>query len=105
MIQLTRSYEEVKAALEECLGVMANTDGRKRKQVEEDRQAEEQASLQLKDAEALVIIDVSHRYRQLIEARKELEAATAFAVCCAAVGGTLLCANWRANLGDRGHSL
>lgn len=35
VIQSTRSYEEVKAALEECLGVMANTDGRKRKQVEE----------------------------------------------------------------------
>jgi hypothetical protein len=103
VIQSTRSYEEVKAALEECLRVMANTDGRKRKQVEEDRQAEEQASLQLKDAEALVIIDVSHRYRQLIEARKELEAATALqsaarkweALCYAQIGG----------LGDRGHSL
>jgi len=59
------------------VGVQMNWDvfdwGRKRKQVEEDRQAEEQASLQLKDAEALVIVDVSHRYRQLIEARKELE--------------------------------
>jgi outer membrane protein TolC len=51
--------------------------GRKRKQVEEDRQAEEQASLQMKDAEALVIVDVSHRYRQLMEARKELEVTTA----------------------------
>jgi hypothetical protein len=77
---------------------MANTDGRKRKQVEEDRQAEEQASLQLKDAEALVIIDVSHRYRQLIEARKELEAATALqsaarkweALCYAQIGGLTL---------------
>ena len=63
------------------VGVQMNWDvfdwGRKRKQVEEDRQAEEQASLQLKDAEALVIVDVSHRYRQLIEARKELEVTTA----------------------------
>ena len=62
------------------VGVQMNWDvfdwGRKRK-VEEDRQAEEQASLQLKDAEALVILDVSHRYRQLIEARKELEVTTA----------------------------
>ena len=63
------------------IGVQMNWDvfdwGRKRKQVEVDRQAEEQASLQLKEAEALVIVDVSHRYRQLIETRKELEAATA----------------------------
>jgi len=63
------------------VGVQMNWDvfdwGRKRKQVEEDRQAEEQASLQMKDAEALVIVDVSHRYRQLMEARKELEVTTA----------------------------
>src|SRR5215471_2052345 len=62
------------------VGVQMNWDvfdwGRKRKQVEEDQQAEEQASLQLKDTEALVIVDVSHRYRQLIEARKELEVTT-----------------------------
>ena len=62
------------------VGVQMNWDvfdwGRKRKQVAEGRQAEEQASLQLKDAEALVIIDVSHRYRQLLEARKELEVAS-----------------------------
>jgi len=61
------------------VGVQMNWDvfdwGRKRKQVQENRQAEEQASLQLKDAAALVIIDVSHRYRQLLEARKELEVA------------------------------
>jgi outer membrane protein TolC len=64
------------------IGVLMNWDvfdwGRKRKQVDEDRQAEQQASLQLKDAEALVIVDVSHRHRQLIEARKELEAATSW---------------------------
>jgi len=62
------------------VGVQINWDvfdwGRKRKQVEEDQQAEEQASLQLKDTEARVIVDVSHRYRQLIEARKELEVTT-----------------------------
>jgi len=61
------------------VGLQMNWDvldwGRKRKQVDERRQSEEQASLQLKDVEAQVIIDVSHRYRQLIEARKELEVA------------------------------
>ena len=54
--------------------------------------------MQLKDALALVIIDVSHRYRQLIEARKELEAATALqsaarqweALCYAQIGGLTL---------------
>jgi len=61
------------------VGIQVNWDvfdwGRKRKDVEEKRQAEEQASLQLKDAEAAVIIDVSHQYRRLVEARKELEVA------------------------------
>jgi outer membrane protein TolC len=60
-------------------GVQMNWDvfdwGRKRKDVEEKRQAEEQASLQVKDAEAAVIIDVSHQYRRLVEARKELQVA------------------------------
>lgn len=63
------------------VGVQMNWDvfdwGRKHKQVEEGRQAEEQASLQLKEVEALVTVDVSHRYRQLIEARKEVEVTTA----------------------------
>jgi outer membrane protein TolC len=49
--------------------------GRKRKELKQKRQAEEQASLELKEAEALVIVDVSHQYRRLIEARKELEVA------------------------------
>jgi outer membrane protein TolC len=49
--------------------------GRKRSQLREMRQAEDQALLELKEAEALVIVDVSHQYRRLIEARKELEVA------------------------------
>lgn len=61
------------------VGIQMNWDvfdwGRKRKDVDEKRQAEEQTSLQLKDAEAAVIIDVSHQYRLLVEARKELEVA------------------------------
>jgi outer membrane protein TolC len=61
------------------IGIQVNWDvfdwGRKRKQVEEKHRAEEQASLELKDAESLVIVDVSHQYRRLVEARKELEAA------------------------------
>src|SRR5262245_55362230 len=61
------------------VGIQVNWDvfdwGRKRKQLQEMRQAEDQALLQLKEAEALVIVDVSHQYRRLIEARKELEVA------------------------------
>lgn len=50
--------------------------GRKRQQLNEKRQAEDQASLELKDAEALVAIDVSHQYRRLNEARKEVDVAS-----------------------------
>ena len=61
------------------VGIQVNWDvfdwGRKRKQLQEMRQTEDQALLQLKEAEALVIVDVSHQYRRLIEARKELEVA------------------------------
>jgi len=61
------------------VGIQVNWDvfdwGRKRKQVEEKHRAEEQASLELKDAESLVIADVSHQYRRLVEARKQVEAA------------------------------
>ena len=51
--------------------------GKKREQVEIKRQAEAQAALELKDAEALVMVDVGHQYRRIIEARKELELARA----------------------------
>jgi outer membrane protein len=51
--------------------------GKKRDQLEIKRQAEAQAALELKDAEALVMVDVGHQYRRIIEARKELELARA----------------------------
>lgn len=60
-------------------GIQMNWDvfdwGRKRRKVDEARLSEEQASLQLKDAEAAVVIEVTHRYRQLAEAKKEVEVA------------------------------
>ena len=60
-------------------GIQMNWDvfdwGRKRKKVDEARSSEEEASLQLRDTEAAVIIDVTHRYRQLVEAKKGVEVA------------------------------
>ena len=51
--------------------------GRKRRQAEEKRLAEEQASLDAEDTEARIIVEVAHQYRKLIEARKGLEVAQA----------------------------
>jgi outer membrane protein TolC len=51
--------------------------GRKRKQAEEKRLAEDQALLDVEDTEARIIVEVAHQYRKLIEARKELEVAQA----------------------------
>lgn len=51
--------------------------GRKRKQAEEKRLTEEQASLDVSDVEAQIIVEVAHQYRKLIEARKEVEVAQA----------------------------
>src|SRR5947209_16306234 len=51
--------------------------GRKRKQAEEKRLAEEQASLDENDIEAQINVEVAHQYRKLIEARKEVEVAQA----------------------------
>jgi outer membrane protein TolC len=63
------------------VGVQVNWDifdwGRKRKQVEEKRLMEEQASLDLRDVQDEVVIDVRRHYRKLIEARKEVEVAQA----------------------------
>ena len=63
------------------VGVQVNWDvfdwGRKRKQVEEKRLLEEQASLDLRDVQDQVVIEVRHHYRKLIEARKEVEVAQA----------------------------
>jgi outer membrane protein len=61
------------------IGLQASWDvfdwGRKRKQLESKRDVEEQSRLELKDAEAAVLIDVDHHHRRLIEARQELELA------------------------------
>jgi len=51
--------------------------GRKREQAEEKRLAEEHASLDVKDTEARIIVEVAHQYRKLTEARKEMEVAQA----------------------------
>lgn len=51
--------------------------GRKRKQAEEKRLTEEQASLDENDIEAQIVVEVAHQYRKLIEARKQLEVAQA----------------------------
>jgi outer membrane protein TolC len=63
------------------VGIQVNWDvydwGRKRNQVEEKRLAGEQASLDVKDTEAKIIVEVAHQYRKLIEARKQVEVALA----------------------------
>jgi outer membrane protein TolC len=63
------------------VGIQANWDvfdwGKKREQLEIKREAEAQAALELKEAEALVMVDVGHHYRRIIEARKELDLARA----------------------------
>jgi outer membrane protein TolC len=51
--------------------------GKKREQLETKRAAEAQAALELMEAESLVMIDVGHQYRRIIEARKELDLARA----------------------------
>jgi outer membrane protein TolC len=51
--------------------------GRKRKQAEEKRLTEEQASLDENEIEAQIIVEVAHQYRKLIEARKQVEVAQA----------------------------
>src|SRR5215831_14404010 len=63
------------------VGIQVNWDvydwGRKRNQVEEKQLAAEQASLDAKDTEAKIIVEVAHQYRKLIEARKQIEVALA----------------------------
>jgi outer membrane protein len=51
--------------------------GKKQQQLETKRAAEAQAALELKEAESLVMVDVGHQYRRIIEARKELDLASA----------------------------
>src|SRR5262245_41786479 len=52
--------------------------GRKRREIEAGRDAESQAALDLKAAEAQVRIEVAHHHRRVLEAQQELEVAKAF---------------------------
>src|SRR5262249_15656102 len=63
------------------VGVQASWDvfdwGRKQQEVEKKEQAEAQAALDLKDAEARIMADVAHQHRRIAEARKHVELAAA----------------------------
>lgn len=63
------------------VGVQATWDvfdwGRKRRELEVSRDAEQQAVLDLQETEAQIRIDVAHQRRRVIEARQELEVAKA----------------------------
>jgi outer membrane protein TolC len=63
------------------VGIQATWDvfdwGKKRQQIEAKREAEAQAAVELKEVEALVMVDVGHQYRRIVEARKELDLARA----------------------------
>src|SRR5262245_52445437 len=51
--------------------------GKKREQIQIKQAGEVQAALELKETEALVMVDVGHQYRKILEARKEFELAQA----------------------------
>jgi outer membrane protein TolC len=63
------------------VGVQATWDvfdwGRKRQEVQKKEEAEAQAALDVKDAEARIMTDVAHQYRRIAEARKQVEMAEA----------------------------
>src|SRR4030095_2823827 len=63
------------------VGIQATWDvfdwGKKREQLEIKRDADAQATLELKEAEALIMVDVGHQSRRIIEAQKELALARA----------------------------
>jgi outer membrane protein TolC len=78
----TVNYSSVFPSSVSSVGLQATWDvfdwGRKRKEVQTKQDAEAQAALELKDTESRVMADVAHRYRRIIEARKEVELAQAF---------------------------
>jgi len=78
----TVNYSSVLPNSISSVGLQATWDvfdwGRKRQEIQTKQDAEAQAALELKDAEALVMADVSHHYRRIVEARKEVELAQAF---------------------------
>jgi len=51
--------------------------GRKRQEIDAGRDAEQQAALDVKEAEAQVRIEVAHQHRRVLEAQQELEVAKA----------------------------
>jgi outer membrane protein TolC len=51
--------------------------GSKQKQIEAMQDAEAKARLEVEEAQALVLVDVGHQHRRVIEGRKELELARA----------------------------
>jgi outer membrane protein TolC len=78
----TVNFSSVFPSSVSSVGLQATWDvfdwGRKRKEVQMKQDAEAQAALELKDTESRVMADVAHRYRRIIEARKEVELAQAF---------------------------
>jgi outer membrane protein len=78
----TVNYSSVLPNSISSVGLQATWDvfdwGRKRQEVQTKQDAEIQAGLELKDAEARVMTDVAHQYRRIVEARKEVELAQAF---------------------------
>ena len=75
----TVNYSSVLPNSISSVGLQATWDvfdwGRKRQQIQSKQDAEAQAALALKDAEARVMTDVAHQYRRIVEARKEVELA------------------------------
>ncbi len=63
------------------VGIQASWDvfdwGRKRQQIRIKEDAAAQAAVELQETEAIVMVDVGHQYRRILEARKELELARA----------------------------
>jgi outer membrane protein TolC len=63
------------------VGVQGNWDvfdwGRKRQQIQQKRDAEAQAALELTETQARIRVDVAHQYRRIIETKKAVELAQA----------------------------
>jgi outer membrane protein len=77
----TVNFSSVLPSSVSSVGIQATWDvfdwGKKRQQIETKREVEAQAALELKEAEALVMVDVGHQYRRMLEARKEVDLARA----------------------------
>ena len=73
----TVNYTSVLPSSVSSFGIQATWDvfdwGKKRAEIQAKRDAEAQAGLELSDAEARVMSEVSHQYRRIVEARKAVE--------------------------------